>query len=126
MNQTVKTFGEQAADLANEAAAGAEQAMRSSQHAAQQGLNSLSGARAQADSALHQLAADTANLGHRGMDAVRESGELLREKSAHAREATTHYIQHEPIKSVLMAAAVGAALMGVVALLGRHHGGSGR
>lgn len=125
MNQTGKTFGEQASDLAHEAAAGAEQAVRSTQHLAQQGLNSLSGARAQADSTLHQLAADTANLSHRGMDALRDGGELLREKSVHAREVTTNYIQHEPIKSVLMAAAVGAALMGVIALLGRH-GGSGR
>jgi ElaB/YqjD/DUF883 family membrane-anchored ribosome-binding protein len=125
MNHTVKTFGEQASDLAHEAAAGAEQAMRSTQHLAQQGLNSLSGARAHADSALHQLAADTANLGHRGMDALRDGSEQLREKSVHAREVTTNYIQHEPIKSVLMAAAVGAALMGVIALLGRH-GGAGR
>ena len=124
MNQTVKTFGEQAADLAHEAAASAEQAMRSTKHMAQQGLNSLSGARDHADSTLHQLASDTANLSHRGMDALRDGGELLREKSVHARDVTTNYIQHEPIKSVLMAAAVGAALMGVIALLGRH-GSSG-
>jgi ElaB/YqjD/DUF883 family membrane-anchored ribosome-binding protein len=59
------------------------------------------------------------------MDALRDGSEQLREKSVHAREVTTNYIQHEPIKSVLMAAAVGAALMGVIALLGRH-GGTGR
>jgi len=125
MTHTSKTLGEHAADLAHDAAASAEHAMRSTQHLAQQGLNSLSGARAQADTALHQLASDTAELGHRGMDALHNGTELLREKSAHARSVTTHYIQNEPIKSVVIAAAVGAALMGVIALLGRH-GGSGR
>jgi ElaB/YqjD/DUF883 family membrane-anchored ribosome-binding protein len=40
----------------------------------------------------------------------------------HARDATTSYIQHEPVKSMLMAAAVGAALMGLVALFSRHSG----
>jgi ElaB/YqjD/DUF883 family membrane-anchored ribosome-binding protein len=125
MTHTVKTLSEQAADLAHGAAASAEHAMRSSQHLAQQGLNSLSGARAQADSAMHQLASDTADLGHRGMDALHHGSDLMREKATHAGKVTTHYIQNEPIKAVLMAAALGAALMGVVALLGRH-GGTGR
>ena len=125
MNHTVKTMSEQAADLAHDATAGAEHAMRSTQHLAQQGLNSLSGARAQADSAMHQLASDTADLGHRGMDALHHGSELMREKVAHVGKVTTHYIQNEPLKSVLMAAALGAALMGVIALL-RRHGGIGR
>jgi ElaB/YqjD/DUF883 family membrane-anchored ribosome-binding protein len=125
MTHTSKTLGEHAADLAHDAAASTEHAMRSTQHLAQQGLNSLSGARAQADSALHKLANDTAALGHRGMDALHNGIKLLREKSAHIRTVTTHYIQNEPSKSVAMAAAVGVALMGVIVLLGRH-GGSGR
>ena len=61
-------------------------------------------------------------LAHDGMEAVRERAHLLREKSMHAKDVTTTYIQHEPVKSVLMAAAVGAALMGLVALFSRHSG----
>ena len=57
------------------------------------------------------------------MDVVRDGAHQVREKSAHLRDATTTYIQHEPVKSMLMAAAVGAALMGLVALFSRHHSG---
>lgn len=57
--------------------------------------------------------------------AVREGAHQMREKSAHVKEATAAYIQHEPVKSMLIATAVGAALMGLVALFSRHSG-SGR
>lgn len=123
MNPTVKSFGDQASSLAQQAEQGAENAIRHTQHLAQQGLDGLDATRAQADSALQQLAHETSALGHRSMDALRESSQQLREKSQHARQATADYIQHEPIKSMLMAAAVGAALMGLVALFSSHRDG---
>jgi ElaB/YqjD/DUF883 family membrane-anchored ribosome-binding protein len=129
MNNPVKTLGDDASHLAHEAALGAENAIRSTQRVAQQGLDrmadGLGEARAQTGAALKQLAHDTESLTHRGMDAVREGTHQLREKSLHVKDATTSYIQHEPVKSVLIAAAVGAALMGLVALFSRHSG-SGR
>ena len=129
MNDTVKNLGDDASSLAHEAALGAEHAIRSTQRVAQQGMDrmtaGLDDARAQTTTALNQLAHDTESLAHRGMEAVRNGSHQLQEKSAHMRDATTSYIQHEPIKSMLMAAAVGAALMGLVALFSRH-GGSGR
>lgn len=100
MNTTIKTLGDEASDLAHEASIGAEHAIRSTQHLAQQGLDGLGGARAQTGAALEQL----------------------RERSLHARQATATYIQHEPIKSLLMAAAAGAALMGLLALFSRYRG----
>lgn len=126
MINPVKTLGDDASALAHAAAQTADHAIRSSQQVAQQGLDRLSDglneARSQTGSALRQLAHDTESLAHRGMEAVREGGHQLREKSLHARDATSTYIQHEPIKSVLMAAAVGAALMGLVALITRPSG----
>lgn len=122
MNTTVKSLGDEASNLAHEAALGTEQAIRSTQHLAQQGLDGLGTARAQTGAALQQLAHDSNALTHRGMDALREGGQQLREKSSHARQATADYIQHEPIKSVLIAAAVGAGLMGLLALFSRHRG----
>ena len=123
MNNPVKTLGDNAATLAREATLAAEHSMRSMQRATQQGLDrmadELNDVRAQTSSALKQLTRDAESVGHRGMDAVREGSHQLREKSAHMRDATTHYIQHEPVKSMLMAAAVGAALMGLVALFSR-------
>ena len=61
---------------------------------------------------LRNLAHSTEELAHRGMD-------LVRDKSLHVRDTTTHYIQDEPVKSMLIAAAVGAALIGLVAMFSR-------
>lgn len=122
MNDAVKTLGDEASSLAHAAASTADNAIRSTQRVAQQGLDRLDDARSQTGTALKQFAHETESLAHRGMEAVREGSHQLREKSLHAKDATASYIQHEPIKSVLIAAAVGAALMGVVALLTRPSG----
>ncbi len=96
MTNPIKTLGDDAATLAHTAAQTADQTIRSSQRAARDGL-----------------------------EAMREGAHQLREKSLHVKDATTTYIQDAPVKSVLMAAAVGAALMGLLALVSRH-GGAGR
>lgn len=127
MSNPVNTLGDDASSLAASVANSTEHAIRSTQRAAQQGIdqlaNNLDGARSQTSNALHHLVSDTEALAHRGMDAVRDSAGQLREKSLHVKDATASYIQHEPVKSMLMAAAVGAALMGLVALFSRHHNG---
>lgn len=122
MNSSIPT-------LSNDAATVARSVVQSTERAAHQGIDrvadSLDSARTHTSDALKQFAHDTESLAHRGMDAVRDSAGQLRDKSVHAKDATANYIQHEPVKSVLMAAAVGAALMGLVALLSKHSG-SGR
>lgn len=97
-------------ELADDAA---RQASHSTQHSLERAAESLGSARAQTSEALRHLAHDTEALAHRGLDAVRD-------KSLHVRETTTHYIQDEPVKSMLIAAAVGAALMGLVAMFSRN------
>lgn len=54
-----------------------------------------------------------------GMDRVRETSHQLRESAARASEGTVNHIRHDPVKSVLIAAATGAALMALVSLLTR-------
>mgnify|MGYP006175507909 CR=1 FL=1 len=78
--------------------------------------------RAHGSDAIRQLVSGTSDLATHGMDVVREGAHQVREKSAHLRDATTTYIQHEPVKSMLMAAAAGAALMGLIALFSRNGG----
>jgi ElaB/YqjD/DUF883 family membrane-anchored ribosome-binding protein len=123
MNNPVKSFGEDVSTLAHEAEQAAEHSLRSIQRTTQQSLDrmadELDDVREQTGKAIKQMTREAESLRHRGMDAVREGSHQLRERSAHMRDATTHYIQHEPVKSVLMAAAVGAALMGLVALFSR-------
>ena len=93
MNTTAKSLGDDATKLA------------------QQGLDGLSSAGKNASQAIHQLADDSSALTQRGMNALREGGEHLRESGQQARQYTTDHIRHDPIKSVLIAAAVGAGLM---------------
>lgn len=65
-------------------------------------------------------ATDEANaIAQRGLHAVQDSALQLREKASRTGEATVRYIQQEPVKSVLLAAATGAVLMGVISLLSR-------
>ena len=45
--------------------------------------------------------------------------EQLRDRAHRASDGTVNYIKDEPVKAVLIAAATGAALMALVALIGR-------
>ena len=120
-----KTVGDEISKFANTA----ERAANTARKGIDQGLhdvsNGLEHARSETGNALRQLASESDALLHRGLDKVRDASGQLREKSLHAKDAATTYIQHEPMKSVLMAAAVGAGLMALVALFSRN-GHNGR
>ena len=57
------------------------------------------------------------NLGHRGVEAVRETAQSIRARAQHASDSTLDYIRTEPLKAVLIAAATGAVLMALVSLM---------
>ena len=67
------------------------------------------------------LAQQVNTMAHRGMDSVRETSHQLRAKAAHASENTVNRIQHNPVKSMLIAAVTGAGLMALVHLISRRH-----
>jgi ElaB/YqjD/DUF883 family membrane-anchored ribosome-binding protein len=121
-NDSLKHLGDEAASVARAVAQSTEQMVHSAKNGLDRMADGLDAARNQSGTAFKQFAHQTEALAHDGMVAVREGAHQLREKSLHAKDATTAYIQQEPVKSVLMAAAVGAALMGLVALLARHSG----
>ncbi|MDZ7938956.1 MAG: hypothetical protein U5M53_12015 [Rhodoferax sp.] len=60
-------------------------------------------------------------LMHRGGEALRHTGQNLQKRATHASEVASDYVRHEPLKSLLMAAATGAVLMGLASLLSRSH-----
>ncbi|MGY8904305.1 MAG: hypothetical protein ACKVIH_07130 [Burkholderiales bacterium] len=109
--------------MADHAAESAEQAIKSTQRATNQALNSLSGTvqdiHQQATPILNRASEQASALAQRGIDAVREGTANLRDKAQHASESTVSYIKHEPVKSMLIAAATGAALMALVSLMSR-------
>lgn len=62
---------------------------------------------------------EASNLAHRGLDTVKDGALQLRDQAEHTGDLTVRYIQHEPVKAVLIAAATGAALMALVSLVSR-------
>jgi len=58
-----------------------------------------------------------------GVNSVRHQAAQIRNQADHANQVALGYIRQEPVKSILIAAATGAALMAVLSLLNRssHH-----
>ena len=110
-------------NLADQAAGKADQAIRSTKAAADNALDGLSdsvNSASQRVSPLINRATEQASaLAQRSMDAVRQTSQQLRDKAMQASDTTASYIRNDPIKSVLIAAATGAALMALVGLLSR-------
>ena len=77
---------------------------------------------ASAQSAADQALTGVSNAIDKGVDRVREATHQVRDGAVRATEGTSNYIRHDPIKSVLIAAATGAALMALVSLLTRSNG----
>ena len=123
---TNKPF-EQSNSSAEQASHTADDAIRSSQRVANEAIDSL------ADSAqdlrnevtpLINRASDQASaFARRGVNAVRDGSQHLRDTAQRATDGTVMYIKDEPLKSMLIAAATGAALMALVGMLSRsrHH-----
>lgn len=83
-------------------------------------ISNLTSPIAEASDRLLDRASESAStLAHRGLDAVREGSQQLRTGVVHASDSTVGYIRQEPVKSVLIAAATGVALMGLLMLFGR-------
>ncbi len=110
-------------NLADQAAASADHAIRSTQKAANGALDSLSGTvhdlREQASPMLNRATEQVSALAQRGVNTVRDTSQQLRDKALRASDSTVSYIKEEPVKAMLIAAATGAALMALVSLMGR-------
>jgi ElaB/YqjD/DUF883 family membrane-anchored ribosome-binding protein len=55
------------------------------------------------------------------LNRVSDTAYQLRVKARHASDDAVSYIRHEPVKSMLIAAAVGAALAALASLASRSH-----
>ncbi|WOB06720.1 hypothetical protein [Piscinibacter gummiphilus] len=113
--------------VADQAAGKADQAIRSTQRMTNDALDGLSDSVNSASSRVSPLinrATEQATaFAQKSVDAMRQTSQQLRDKAMHASDTTASYIRNDPIKSVLIAAATGAALMALVSLVtrSRHH-----
>lgn len=107
------------------AAQAADDAIKSTQRLANDTLDRLAGsvqdARHEVAPFLNRASEQTSALAQRGLDAVRETSQGLRDSAHRASDSTVGYIKDEPLKAMLIAAATGAALMALVGMLSRSH-----
>jgi ElaB/YqjD/DUF883 family membrane-anchored ribosome-binding protein len=107
--------------LADQAAQTADNAIKTTQRFANEALDTVSSKvhdiRDQAAPVLNRVAEKAETLARRGMDAMRDSSQQIRERAMQMSDTTVGYVKDEPVKSILMAAAAGAVLMGLVSLL---------
>jgi ElaB/YqjD/DUF883 family membrane-anchored ribosome-binding protein len=122
-SNTTKPPAQQSQDMADSAAGSAQAAIRSTQRASDQALDRLSDkvedVRSQAAPLLNKVTSQAEAAARRGMEAVRDTSQQLRERALHASDMTVSYVKDEPIKAMLIAAATGALLMGIISMLGR-------
>jgi len=115
-------------NMVDQAASSADHAIKSTQRAANGALDSLASGvqdvRNQAAPALNRATEQASAMAHRGLDNVREASQHLRDKAVRVTDTTVGYVREEPVKAMLIAAATGAALMGLLSLLShsRHRG----
>ena len=102
-----------------------DEAIRSSQHAASAALDGMAASvqalRREIAPLIGRTADEASDLTHRGLAAVKDASHQVRARAEHASESTVSYIRAEPVKATLIAAATGAALMGIVCLMSRTH-----
>lgn len=119
----IRPQAQQGQDIGDSAASSAQGAIRSTQRAADQAFDRLSDkvdeARDKAAPMLNKVTSQAEAAARRGMEAVRDTSQQLRERALQAQDMTVAYVKDEPIKAMLIAAATGAVLMGLISMLGR-------
>ena len=120
---TTNNLSQQGQDALDKGASSAQSAVRSTQRAADSAFDAMSEkideARGQVAPMLSKVSSQAEAAARRGMDAVRDTSQQLREKAVHAQDMTVAYVKDEPVKAMLIAAATGALLMGLISLMGR-------
>jgi ElaB/YqjD/DUF883 family membrane-anchored ribosome-binding protein len=123
VSNTTTPFAQQGEHVAERAADTVHQAINSTQRAADGALSSLSAkvdeVRHQAAPMLSKVTSQAEAAARRGIDAVRDTSQQLRDKAVHVSDTTVAYVKDEPIKAMLIAAATGALLMGLISMMAR-------
>ncbi len=121
---SIKSIADQGQELADSAATKAQAGIRSTQRAADAALDKLSAGveevREQTTPLITRVSSQAEAAARRGMEAVRDTSQALRERAARASDSAVGYVKDEPVKAMLIAAATGALLMGLVAMLSRN------
>jgi len=114
MSETQLTPTLSSTDHFSRATASLKAAQRDAQAAIDSAVDGLSTAYGESKPMLSRMNQRAREMAHDGYDAARERAAALRDRGAQAVDSTRGYVQDEPIKSLLIAAAVGAAVIALV------------
>ncbi len=110
-------------DLAHEAADNTTRALQSTRRNAVHGVEKLDDQLQQwgadAAPAIERATDNAAQWARRSAQQLRDGSQQLQAKARHAADGTQQYVRDQPVKSVLIAAGVGALLMGLLSLFAR-------
>ena len=110
-------------DLTDQAASSADRALQSTRRLANEALDGLASGvkdlRDGVDPVITRASHQVSDLAHQGMDALRDGTRHLQDRARRVPGDTVDYIRDEPVKAVLIAAAAGAALAGLLSLMTR-------
>jgi ElaB/YqjD/DUF883 family membrane-anchored ribosome-binding protein len=122
--QSLHTAAGAVGQMANRAADQADLAIHKTQRATNDALDALSERvdqmQQRVPAALSRGAAKVETLARRGLNVAHDTTAKVREQMHRTSDNTVHYIQDQPVKSVLIAAAAGAGLALVLGWLTRH------
>lgn len=113
---TVEQITDRAVNKADEALEGSKRAAQDALNSVQDGVDQL---REAIPSAFARAAAQVEALTRQGLERARQASAEVRGQVNQAGDRTVAYIKDEPVKAVLIAAAAGAALVGLMGLLSR-------
>lgn len=116
LERATSDLAERVAHTTDDALVGAQRVAANAAQSVQSGIDTL---RERVPGAMSRAAAQAEELTRRGLDRARQAGDELRHRAADLGDATKHRIQDEPVKAVLIAAAVGAAATLLVQWLAR-------
>jgi len=111
---TLSTATATSSEQFNRAAAALKAAERDAHAAIDSAVDGLATAYGEAKPLLSRVSQRARDVASDGYDAARERAAALRDRGQQAVESTRGYVQDEPIKSLLIAAAVGAAVIALV------------
>lgn len=122
-----ETTSDTATRIADQLADKAHNAVSATRQRANGALDSLDAGVDQmhdyAPSAFSRAAAQMESLTRRGVERARDAGDVVRDRASQAGDRAVGYIQHEPVKSVLMAVAAGAAVAMLASWFARSRSG---
>lgn len=120
---TPKPLGQQSQDLANMAASKVQSGIQSTQQVATKTLDKASDKvdqlKSEAAPMLDKVSDQAQKLLQQGREVLNDTTQTIRDKAAQATNLAVDYTKDEPIKAMLIAAAAGAFLMGLVSMMAR-------